>query len=437
MVSEFQIRKIIYNRFYEIIIRFYTDVTARRTKRLRQAAVAIANGPMTVDSINPPPATPPADDMHAFPAALGGLIALAAGMGIGRFVYTPILPPMIAALGLSRSQAGLIASANFVGYLVGALIVALPALPGERRFWLLGGLAASTLTTAAMGMTEAVPAFLVLRFVGGAASAFVLILASTSVLDHLAAAGRSELSALHFAGVGGGIALSAALVAVLLAVGQSWRVLWLASGGLSCIGLIAVVCLLPASGRPALSTAGRSKAPLSPALRRHIVAYGFYGFGYVITATFIVAIVRMTPAIHKLEPVIWIVFGLAAAPSIMLWNRIAAPVGAAAAFALACVVEAAGVLASVAWQSPLGIFVAAILVGGTFMALTALGLIRARALTTGDPRRALALTTGAFALGQIIGPAFAGMLSDRLGSFTLPSAAAAAALLVAAILAVI
>ena len=65
--------------------------------------------------------------------AIGGLIAMAAALGIGRFIYTPILPPMIEELGLGKGQAGLIAGANFTGYLAGALAAASPRLPGKLR----------------------------------------------------------------------------------------------------------------------------------------------------------------------------------------------------------------------------------------------------------------------------------------------------------------
>jgi predicted MFS family arabinose efflux permease len=391
---------------------------------------------MTTTPTKPEAMRRPIGETRAISTAIGGLLAMAAAIGVGRFVYTPIVPAMIEALDLSKTQAGLIASANFLGYLIGALLAALPTLPGSRRLWLLCALTVSSLTTGAMGLFETIPMFLVQRFVGGAASAFVLIIASTVVLERLATAGRGGLSAVHFAGVGSGIAVSAALVAAMLLLGHDWRSLWLASGAVSLLALLAVAILLPVRAAITAPLPARGGDVAGDAsLRRLIIAYGLFGFGYIITTTFLVTIVRITPAIRGVEPVIWIVFGLAAAPSVALWAWTARRFSISAAFALACVIEAAGVLASVAWQTGIGILVAAILVGGTFMGITALGLINARALATGEPRRALALMTGTFGLGQIIGPAFAGIVSDSLGSFTVPSIAAAAALLLAAALA--
>lgn len=107
-------------------------------------------------------------DERAVSAALGGMIAMAVGIGIGRFVYTPILPPMLAALGLSKATAGLIASANFAGYLAGALGAARAPLAGPKRRWSLGALALSALTTGAMGFDGGLAWFLAMRFLGDA-----------------------------------------------------------------------------------------------------------------------------------------------------------------------------------------------------------------------------------------------------------------------------
>src|SRR5918912_143962 len=95
--------------------------------------------------------------------ALGCLVALAAEMGVGRFVYTPIMPVMAEALGLSKAGTGLIASDNFLGYLIGALLAGAPRLPGGRRSWMLGALVVSALTTGTMGAVASMPAFLLLR----------------------------------------------------------------------------------------------------------------------------------------------------------------------------------------------------------------------------------------------------------------------------------
>lgn len=365
--------------------------------------------------------------------AIGGLAALAAAMGFGRFVYTPILPIMTQALGMTQASAGFLASANYLGYLAGAFAAATSLLRGSRRAWFIWGLAASAITTGAMAFADSQWAFLVLRFAGGVASAFVLVFSSALVIDRVHAAGRSGLAALYFAGVGTGIALAALLVSSLAFLGFGWRAHWLASGVVSLIALAIAAVLVPDRAEPRPSQApqgGRAKRGLSAL----ITAYGLFGFGYVITATFLVAIVRGADAIRPLEPLIWLVVGIAAVPSVALWTWLARRTDISLAFAVACLMEAAGVAASVLWISIPGVLLAAVLLGGTFVGITALGLVGARQLSSGDPRHTLAMMTAAFGLGQTIGPAFAGILSDATGSFLAPSLVAAGALLVSALL---
>jgi len=359
--------------------------------------------------------------------ALGGLIALAAGMGIGRFLYTPILPWMVEALGLTKGQAGLIASANYAGYLAGALVAATPLIAGSRRAWLLGALAASALSTAAMALVSSMAAFLALRFAGGVASALVMVFASALVLERLAGDPRAWLSSLFFGGVGVGIAFSALMVAGLAALGQDWRALWL-GGGIAALAALALVPGLVPDRAEAPLPAARARGALDRALIALIVAYGLFGFGYVITATFIIDIVRATPDSRVLETLVWLVVGLAGIPSVWGWTLAAQRIGITRAFALACWTLAAGVGASVLWHTGFGLLLAGALLGGTIMGITALGLMGARRLARGDPRRMLALITASFGLGQIAGPYFAGVMHDATGSFLAPSLIAAGGL---------
>ncbi len=110
--------------------------------------------------------------------------------------------------------------------------------------------------------------------------------------------------------------------------------------------------------------------------------------------------------------------------------------GLAPTYAVGCLVLAVGVVASIAVPGHLGPALGGILLGGTFVAVTAQGLQLGRVLGAVAPRRVLAMMTAAFGTGQIVGPIVAGFLADWTGSFVLPSLIAAAVLLVAAWLAV-
>ena len=374
---------------------------------------------------------------HPWALAIGGLLSMAAANGIDRFIYTPILPVMVEALGLTASQAGLIASANYLGYLLGALFAARPGLPGPRRHWLLAALAISALCTASMALSASLPPMLVLRFTSGFAGAVAIIMAIALVVERLAAGGRGYLAPVHFAGVGVGIACSALIVAGLRFTGHGWRSMWLCAGAASLCGLVFVALLIRNRANvPVAATASATDRPaVGPRFRLLIAANTLSAFGYVITATFIVALVRGSPQLKPLEASIWVVFGLAAAPSVALWLWVAHRLDVFRTFAVVCLVEAAGVLASVLWLEATGTIVAALCVGGSFMGLTALGMVGARRLTVGDARRPVALMTAGFGCGQMIGPTFAGLLHDASGSFLLPSLCAAASLVLASVLA--
>ncbi|GGE95486.1 MFS transporter [Stappia taiwanensis] len=382
--------------------------------------------------------------------ALAGLFAMAAAMGIGRFALTPLLPFMIEGIPLSAAEGGLIASANYLGYLAGALAAMRGGTDHLRRGFFLA-LAASAVTSAVMGLGDSLLFLSLVRFAGGVASAYVLVFSSVLVLEQLAREGRPGLSAVHFAGVGLGIALSAAVVGTLSRLGVSWPGLWLSAGAVS-----ALLCLLVGISLGAHRRAGGTRPPEgaasaarsvatgqggngamaapapSAALLRLSLAYGLFGVGYVVTATFLTTILRTSEGLAALEAPIWALVGLCAAISILVWNRVAARIGGGRAFALACVLEAVGVVASVTVSGVGGFVLAAILFGSTFMGITALGLLEARRLSAANPRKALGVMTACFGAGQAIGPVLAGVGADLSGSFVLPSLAAAAALVLAA-----
>jgi len=87
--------------------------------------------------------------------ALSGMVALAMAMGIGRFAFTPMLPMMQVDAGLSVAAGGWLASANYVGYLLGALSAMRLPIGSARA--IRAGLVTIVLTTLVMGFTNSFP----------------------------------------------------------------------------------------------------------------------------------------------------------------------------------------------------------------------------------------------------------------------------------------
>lgn len=338
--------------------------------------------------------------------AAGGLMALAVAMGIGRFAFTPMLPIMQADLGLSVRDGGWLASANYAGYLIGAL--AATRLHVQPKRAILGGLLAIAVTTLAMGFTQSFGGWVVWRTVAGIASAFVLVHVSAWSVQRLAMLQRPTLGGVVFAGVGIGVAGAGLLCLAFVASGTTSAALWFVLGGVSVLVSLGVVAVMRATG--SASPAGSASA--APAARgsfsrdewRLILCYGAYGFGYIIPATFLPVMAREVIPDPALFGWAWPLFGAAGTTATLLAARASRPAHARRWWAVSHVVMALGCAVAALVHDFSAVLVAALCVGGTFMVITMYAVQEARNVAGEQARPLIGAMTAAFALGQIIGP---------------------------------
>jgi len=341
-------------------------------------------------------------------------------MGIGRFIFTPILPLMQRDLGMTNSVAGWLAGLNYLGYLFGAILCSVT--PGVLRSRLItgGSLLLSIATTLFMGATLSVLWWGLMRFAGGFASAVLFIVITAEVGETLSRRGYGHWLGTLYGGVGLGIAISGLIVPPLDKIG-GWDGAWYGAGVLAAI--LAVAGLLLGRRRelvkPITIDESRSSASLSN-VRLLSVGYFFEGLGYIVTATFLVAIISLTPGLEGFAPYSWVAVGLAAVPSTIFWPYLGRRIGNRKALLAAYALQAAGILVSVWAESMTTVLFAAVSFGGTFLGIVALTLTEGNLRMPADGRRAAAFLTASFGVGQMLGPVLAGVLADIQEGFAIP-----------------
>lgn len=354
------------------------------------------------------------------PMVLAGFLALAIAMGIGRFAFTPILPMMQADYGLNLSQGGWLASSNYLGYLLGALIAAQvswsPAVLLRLGMWTV------VLTTAAMGLDAHWLGWLIWRLAAGIASAFVLIGTSALCISKLNSIGKSELSGLIFSGVGSGIAFAGFACMGLVLLNANSAQAWISLAIFSYIGLVFSASLwqneahTSSPEKPKNNEVKTNKPVKVPLHWGLIFCYGLFGFGYILPATFIPAQAKTLVSDPLLFSLAWPVFGIACAMSTIIASRLSSTFTRTQMWASAHIIMAIGVLAPVVWESLISIIIAAYCVGSTIMVITMVGLQEGQA--TAGPigaKRQMAAMTASFAIGQLIGPIFFSLSHDWFG----------------------
>ena len=371
--------------------------------------------------------------------ALAGLLALAVAMGIGRFAFTPLLPMMLHDGVIELPEASWLATANYLGYWVGAMGCALqPTLwrrwgraPLEPTRMVRAGLGATVLLT--LGMALPWPAaWGIWRGLAGVASALVFVYVSGWCLARLSELGAPSLAGIIYIGPGLGIAVSGFAVTAMVSVGASAAVGW-AVFALLALALVALawpqlegsVRLSPVALSPERHPPGGTIAALT-------LAYGLAGFGYIVTATFLPVIARQSLPGSVWLDLFWPIFGIGVSTGALITVRVPVHWDRRHLLMTCYGLQAVGVLLGLWWPTLAGFAIGSTLLGLPFTAITLFAMQEARRLWPHNPSALIGLLTAAYGMGQIVGPPLVAWMLARTGDlargFALSLQTAAAAL---------
>ena len=326
--------------------------------------------------------------------SMQGALALAATMGIGRFVFTPALGAMTAQDAITREAGAALASANYGGYLLGALIM-LVGRPLQRPWPFRIALLALAATMVLMTLPSQ-EVWFVARFIAGLASAIAFVAVAQAVATRRA---EGFDPGVVYAGLGAGVALTGVVGG--LTASLPWESQWWIAGALIFVMTIAIWRFDPTPGElPRPQSMGQ---PVVPRVRTSwwllFIQYGLQGAGYIILGTFLVVLVNDEVS-DVLGPWFWVVAGLVAVPSTSIWRRIADRFSPAMALAMVLGLQTIAALLPVLIGGMVAALLSAALFGGTFIAavMLATGMINL------GVKGAAARLTALYSVGQLLGP---------------------------------
>ncbi len=344
-------------------------------------------------------------------------------MGIGRFAFTPLLPMMLHDGVVDLPGASWLATANYLGYWLGAMGCALQ--PWLWRRWGLQplrhtamvrtGLVATVLLTLGMALPWS-GAWVLWRGLAGVASAVVFVYVSGWCLARLSALGAPSLAGIIFVGPGLGIAFSGLAASAMVA--NNLR----ATTGWAALALLALV--LTAFTWPQLTGTVKQPAglPTDEDVQPHTttaafaLAYGLAGFGYIVTATFLPVIARQALPGSVWLDLFWPIFGIGVAAGALITVRVPVRWDRRHLLMACYAMQAVGILMSVWWPTLAGFALGSLLLGLPFTAITLFAVQEARRLWPHNPSTFISLITAAYGLGQIAGPPMVAWLLKRSAS---------------------
>jgi len=349
-------------------------------------------------------------------------VSLAVAMGVGRFAFTPLLPMMLKDATIDIGQGSWLATANYLGYLAGALLCMVLPRSWSGPVMIRSGLIATVLLT--LGMALPLPAFWpLLRFLAGVVSAVVFVYTAGWCLTRLARLGAPAMAGAIFTGPGIGITISGLAATFMVAVHWSATTGWLVFGLLAAV-LSAFVWPVFKGSDPAAAATNPGTSPDPPPdaaggsaeMVVFALAYGLAGFGYIITATFLPVIAREALPGSVWLDLFWPILGLAVVAGALLATRVPRRIDPRLILAACYAAQGLGVILTLFVSSLGGFIVSSALVGMFITSISFFAMQEARRLRPHHAARFMGLLTALYGIGQIAGPPLTAALLARMSS---------------------
>lgn len=376
--------------------------------------------------------------IHGYRQLVLGMMALFIVIALGRFAYTPILPFMQLDTGLDNKSVGLLATFNYLGYLIGAMLPIFYIMK-NKVFDLKCYLLLNVATMLLFGVTDHFVIWSLLRLLNGISSGAVFVLASNIVLEALHLARREGIAGLLYSAVGLGL-FSSSLFIFLYTDVTHWRETWIWLGSAAFILTLIIIVRLrenPTSPEPTSHEAHGPDKVIRYSKKFYIpfaIAYFCEGAGYIITGTFLVAIVKTMPTLSEYAALSWMFVGLGAIPATVLWSMIGQRIGICLSVILAFLLQIVAVLMPIFTVNAFAIALSSMIFGATFLGLTTLFMSKSHQITFETKGNNLvAVMTLIYSVGQMIAPYISGILIERTHSYN-DALIFAAAILVVGIL---
>ena len=349
---------------------------------------------------------------------LAGIIALIIGVGVARFVFTSLLPPMLENY-LTISFAGVLASINYVGYLAGSIFaVFIKDINTKVKFFRFG-MFLCFITTLMLGITTSDTIWIISRILAGFGAAMALVVGSAIVMNKLNIQNKTKAMGIHFSGIGFSILVSDLIVRIVFYFNGTWQLSWIVLAIFAFVMSFYSMYILSYDNEVKQNSVKHhiDKKLFSPFVIILIMAYFCEGVGMVVQGTFLPDIINSLEGLEGFGSFTWTLVGLAGIPSCIIWMMLAHKYGSVNIIILAMFLQVIGIMISALTNNIYLNLFSGILYGGTFIGLVALFMNLGGKLAGNNPVMLMGALTTAYGIGQVAAPLYSVALIEHFKSY--------------------